>query len=68
MSKTKDGGPASHAPETRFECSSLRDWFAGQALPIALEHTAIGKAAAAAALAYRIADAMLAERTKERPS
>lgn len=45
---------------------SLRDWFAGQALScISLERViAVNGAGYAASLAYKVADAMLAEREK----
>lgn len=53
---------------------SLRDWFAGQALagllPEYLDRNGFGHATVgqnSAAHAYRIADAMLAERAKARP-
>ena len=63
-----DGGPA--FPRENFSYSSgmtLRDWFAGQAMPAVVhwldyrDDTVIGHAAE---LAYQIADAMLAERRK----
>ena len=55
------------------EGMSLRDWFAGQALPAALERafnieTSIGKqspVAWATKLSFRIADAMLTERASD---
>jgi hypothetical protein len=41
---------------------SLRDWFAGQALPIAMTDNGIHTAKVAAEYAYEMADAMLAAR------
>jgi hypothetical protein len=49
---------------------ALRDWFAGQALVVIGAHGRIGDAppsASIASMAYQVADAMLAERAKERP-
>jgi hypothetical protein len=44
---------------------TLRDWFAGQALPaVAAKGSSTAKITEDA---YKIADAMLAERSKERP-
>jgi hypothetical protein len=48
----------------------LRDWFAGQAIIGLLEYATLtqpGNEITLAKLAYAQADAMLAERTKERP-
>ena len=64
-----DGGPAFPKPGTDAEietCGSqrgmtLRDWFAGQALT-SMETTDCTDYEEIAAEAYRIADAMLAER------
>lgn len=69
MSDDKDGGPAFPTlPDTppQWDGMSLRDYFAAAALPVIIsECTAptIGTSAAAA-LAYSMADAMLAERAK----
>lgn len=77
--KTNDGGWAFPATNHGLTSGmSLRDWFAGQALPLVMDtapSTGIGKdvppaelrgaiAAVAATWAYAIADAMLAERAK----
>jgi hypothetical protein len=66
MSKN-DGGPAFGNPGTyeHTRGMSLRDWFAGQALS-AFHDIPINEAASQfrAAVAYQLADAMLAERSK----
>lgn len=67
-----DGGPAFPRPSSGGwgrpqEGMSLRDWFAGEALPrvIAVAYSVSGGASHAdiAAESYRYADAMLAART-----
>ena len=79
MSQTNDGGPAfphldlyagagnSQPTPTQYNGMSLRDWFAGQALAgmIACPNTN-GGGKDFAVYAYKYADAMLAERQKER--
>lgn len=73
----KDGGPAfpyafQHENSVNFSKSrfapgmTIRDWFAGQALPRATIGAG-GCAAAISARAYFIADAMLAARKKGQP-
>ena len=71
--KDKDGGAAFPVPEdanmNEQEGLSKRDWFAGQALAGAMVGDAEGVASHAkmAEYCFRQADAMLAERAKERP-
>lgn len=70
---TKDGGPA-HPTTEGDRGLSLRDWFAGQALPQAIKHERLVRASmiapsdfrysAVADAAYFMADAMLAAREK----
>lgn len=67
-----DGGPAfpAHIVLGSATGMSLRDWFAGQALPmlyapIPEEHLTAVAARALAARAYAIADAMLRERERD---
>ena len=69
MSVPKDGGPAFPASREQWDTGlwgmTLRDYFAGEALPIAGK----GKERTAEAIAkraYYIADAMLAERERGR--
>lgn len=78
--QTKDGGPAfpfSMHPEHGYgpaesvdQGMSLRDWFAGQAMKAVVsnphrdKNTAEDQAAKFAQCAYKLADAMLAEREK----
>lgn len=78
MSQKPDGGPAFARPVGKLsqeewshdqEGMSLRDWFAGQAIATCRVKVPLfgdeGSATAdCAAVAYRIADAMLAERSK----
>ena len=65
MDKPKDGGPA--FPVGLLPGMSLRDYFAGQALvSITTEGLRLDQMQGIAKRAYRIADAMLAEREKER--
>ena len=69
----KDGGPAfpTEHLETSYESQpymphpgmSLRDWFAGMALPGIMATAPIG-GKDAAILAYHLADAMLAEKER----
>lgn len=60
---TIDGGPAFPGP------LSLRDWFAGQALTGLLANNDVaGDPGDFAASAYRVADAMMAERSRTRDS
>ena len=89
MDKVNDGGPAFPIPlapgelytETGSGCGmTLRDWFAGQALPRVIEQHTLARRtrgvlpdyndgahrAAVADIAYRISDAMIAERTKQK--
>jgi len=69
MMNERDGGPAfprGHANSTSQEGMSLRDWFAGMALPRALRAWGFASGEKAAESAYRIADAMLIERDKAR--
>ena len=65
--KPNDGGPAFPGDGLGKQGMSLRDWFAGQALAglIACPNTS-GDEKAFACNAYKFADAMLAEREKER--
>ena len=62
MTKPKDGGAA--FPVDYIEGMSLRDWFAGRAMTGCLPGIGLDAAFVEerAMLAYRIADAMLAER------
>lgn len=74
MSKQDDGGSVFPEPGPRhgefgpIPCDSgmtLRDWFAGQALPIVIEELGLGDSAAKiASYCYILADAMLEERKK----
>ena len=69
MSKPDDGGaafPQSMSAEGPFGGISMRDWFAGQALAgiSAANQYAPQAPNMAAAEAYMLADAMLAERAK----
>lgn len=68
MSEWKDdGGAAFPCGVPGFEGSpgmSLRDWFAGQAVVGLLQSRAVPNATMYAKDAYRVADAMLAEREK----
>lgn len=77
MSERDDGGPAFPTMTDGGYARggmSLRDWFAGQALPAVLMDTAQVKAVAdrmgicltdaIAEVSYEVADAMLAERKK----
>lgn len=67
MTQTNDGGPA--FPSDRFSelGMTLRDWFAGQALVGLLsDHEVDVNANTFASISYELADAMLAERAKER--
>lgn len=63
MSKTDDGGSA-FPLAFNSEGMSLRDWFAGQALPAIphIYHDLILTPARAAELAYKIADEMIESR------
>jgi tetrahydromethanopterin S-methyltransferase subunit D len=74
MDKVNDGGPAFPIPlapgelytETGSGCGmTLRDWFAGHALTGLMSNTTM-PCAPLAETAYRVADAMLAERAKEK--
>lgn len=67
MSQTNDGGPAFPGENWGSKGMSLRDYFAGQALAglLACPRTNGGEKAFALH-AYKYADAMLAERQKER--
>lgn len=79
MSQTNDGGPAfphldlytgagnpQPAP-VQYNGMTLRDWFAGQALAGMLsDHEVDVNANTFASISYDLADAMLAERAKER--
>ena len=82
MSKTNDGGPAfpipahiigPHEYKDAMSGMTLRDWFAGQAIVACLDLDQQAKEyvkeewEAWAASAYAMADAMLAERLKEKP-
>lgn len=77
MSKREDGGPAfplqvmaphgDSANDQRLPGMSLRDWLAGQAITSFLQGRTVGQMADGvpenvASQAYRLADAMLAER------
>ena len=63
MSNAKDPfGPAFPIPTTNEHGMTLRDWFAGQAIS-ELTYRSLSYNAVAAE-AYKIADAMLAERMK----
>lgn len=71
MSKINDGGPAFPHPGGASDCTvqeshlglSLRDYFAGQAMPILLHQATIKDTAKSVALAsYAMADAMLKAR------
>ena len=69
MKNDKTGGAAFPHVSTHMDRSgmTLRDYFAGQALAALLECSSIRDASVhnfAAALAYRVADAMIAERKK----
>lgn len=65
MSSPKNGGPAFPVREWPSQGGmSLRDWFAGMALAEVPDPASISDAPTTAALAYAIADAMLAERAK----
>ena len=74
MSSKDDGGPAfptlkrtsQDGPPTPIRGMSLRDWFAGQALAgmIRANHRLTFAPPDDATWAYKIADAMLAERAK----
>ena len=70
MSKPNNGGPAFPCTDAKgftSEGMSLRDYFAGQALAGMLaDETKQGSRGNYAEDAYDIADAMLAEREKER--
>ena len=61
----KDGGPA--FPTAELDGMTLRDWFAGQALagilacPVVVK---LGREESVTRVAYKIADAVLAEREK----
>lgn len=81
MTKTNDGGPAFPTPEFTAGdiCQpprsgmTLRDWFAGQAIPVAAQWEqmsptygeSVGSYRGIAERAYYIADAMLAERERK---
>lgn len=64
--QTVDGAPVSMHAEVSYPGMSLRDWFAGQVLyyvcDLSRPHVNAGNMRSTAALAYAIADAMLAER------
>lgn len=69
-SKREDGGPAFPvAPDDLVGSKgmSLRDWFAGQALPMLADigHDEDWTPAHVAEMAYHYADAMLTARSKE---
>lgn len=68
MDRTNDGGPAFPCTTMHdFKGMSLRDYFAGQALAGYLANAkAESRVAVVAEWAYDYADAMLAERQKER--
>lgn len=74
MSKIDDGGPAFPAHQatdngmayTTVPGMTLRDWFAGQSLAALSATGEIYPHSELARTAYEIADAMLAERNKER--
>ena len=65
----QDGGPAYppfHDPKNHNSGMSLRDYFAGQVIAsVKGWHPADKKGKSAAAIAYQIADAMIAERDKQ---
>ena len=76
--KKNDGGPAFPVPEvydqvddigvpTKESGMTLRDWFAGKALPTVCRpgNSSIKTEDDAAAVCYSIADAMLKERSKD---
>jgi hypothetical protein len=64
--KARTGGPAfAGGGVINQEGMSLRDYFAGQALPTLIEMYPTSSDDGVAGLAYRWADAMLAERQKE---
>jgi hypothetical protein len=71
MDKVNDGGPAFPMGYHRDGNSAdhggmtLRDWFAGHALTGLMSNTTM-PCAPWAETAYRVADAMLAERAKEK--
>lgn len=71
MSKTDDGGQAFPVTETEWhrmgEGMSIRDWFAGQAIMgiLAFPRRDINNLTACQQ-SYQIADAMIAERNKQR--
>ena len=77
MSKIDDGSPAFPHPSVSVtqHGMSLRDWFAGPALIGLIQHNPHSFEArkdknhqdGVASLSYRFADAMLAERKKEKP-
>ena len=67
----KAGGPAfpnitPDMPVDGYPGMSLRDWFAGQALVVASRSSGFCSMPPLAAYCYEIADAMLAERDKEK--
>jgi uncharacterized protein YodC (DUF2158 family) len=67
MADIKDGGPAFPHQGYSHQGLSIRDWFAGQALAgLIVVHPQVNGLDALAVDAYRIADAMLAEREKGR--
>ena len=71
MTQTNDGGPAFPCDSMKQfptqEGMSLRDWFAGQALAsMDTDGFTLALIEAVVRRAYVIADAMLAERAKER--
>lgn len=73
MSDTKDGGPAEHDPScmcrscapAQMAGMSLRDYFAGQVMPKLSGFVSDDFLKEAAVVAYRLADAMLAERERK---
>ena len=67
MDQTNDGGPAFPGETWGSKGMSLRDYFAGQALALVItEGLRLDQVQGMATRAYQIADAMLAERQKER--
>lgn len=67
MSKIENGGPAWPVAHDGFykQGMTLRDWFAGQALiGILSGHEDPTETAFCAELAYKLADAMIAERDR----